>query len=88
MIDLHRFGRFPLTWPVRQGKDLAQLLFSTFDVPGITAGDRVRFWKHYRGGDWAEATRPPAVLGRFVRLKAMSYSRHNSKHDLAVPRKD
>jgi heptose I phosphotransferase len=87
MIDLHRLARFPFTWPVWHTKDLAQFLFSSFDVTGITPRDRLRFWKLYCGGDWAGWKRP-SILGRFVRLKAANYLRHNRKHDLAVPRKD
>jgi Lipopolysaccharide kinase (Kdo/WaaP) family len=88
MIDFHRLGKFPFTWPVWQVKDLAQFLFSTFDVPGIGARDRVRFWKHYRDGDWGTSSRPPGVVSRFARWKAAGYARHNARHDLAVARKD
>jgi heptose I phosphotransferase len=88
MIDFHRYDRFPFTWPIQQVKDLAQLLFSTVGVPGLTPRDRVRFWKRYRAGDWGNASRPPAVLRRIVPWKAWQYGRHNKKHALSVPRKD
>jgi heptose I phosphotransferase len=88
VIDFHRFGRFPLSWPFRQVKDLAQFLFSTVGVAGITPRDLVRFWTNYRDGDWARVTKPPTGLLRFIQWKARQYGRHNRKHDLAVPRKD
>jgi heptose I phosphotransferase len=88
MIDFHRFGRFPLTWPVRQLKDLAQFLFSSFGVPGVSARDRARFWRRYRGGDWGRVVRPPAIFRWLVPWKAWRYGRHNNKHALSVPRKD
>jgi heptose I phosphotransferase len=88
MIDFHRLGKFPLTWPLQQGKDLAQLLFSSTDVRGVMPRDRVRFWKLYGRGHWGRVTRPPSWLRRYVRMKAARYGRHNAKHDLAVPRKD
>ncbi len=88
MIDFHRLGKFPLTWPMQQLKDLGQFLFSSFDVPGVTVRDRARFWKLYREGDWGRVTRPPTLLRRFALWKAAKYGRHNAKHNLAVPRKD
>jgi hypothetical protein len=71
MIDLHRLGRHRLTAPWWQGKDLAQLLYSS-DVPGVTARDRVRFWKLYRAG-WQG---PRRWLLPLVRWKWRLYERH------------
>ena len=48
LIDLHRLGRHPWTWPWWRMKDLAQLLYST-EVPGVDARDRLYFWRMYRG---------------------------------------
>jgi hypothetical protein len=76
LIDLHRIGRHPWTWPWWQAKDLAQLLYSSA-VPGVTERDRLWFWRVYRGGD-----RPgPADrwLRWWVRLKSWGYRRHNRR---------
>jgi heptose I phosphotransferase len=74
MIDLHRFARHPLTWRWWQLKDLAQLLYSTH-VAGITAKDRVRFWKLYAGpgrncgiGPWVR---------RLILVRWNNYRGHN-----------
>jgi heptose I phosphotransferase len=76
LIDLHRLGHHPRTWPWWQAKDLAQLLYSS-EVPGVTARDRLRFWRAYLGGN----VRGPAVrwLRWWVRVKAWSYRRHNRR---------
>lgn len=79
MIDFHRLGRYRWFWAKWQAKDLAQLLYSTFDVPGVTARDRVRFWKLYRGGVWPGVTPPPRVVHSLAALKATRYYRHNQK---------
>jgi hypothetical protein len=81
MIDLHRLARHSLTAPWWQMKDLAQLLYSS-DVPGVTARDRVRFWKLYREG-WAGA--PRQWLRPLVRWKWNLYRRHNRRKPSAVP---
>src|SRR5262249_21920253 len=49
MIDLHRLARHPLLATWFRIKDLAQFLYSS-EVPGVTARDRLRFWKLYSGG--------------------------------------
>jgi heptose I phosphotransferase len=80
MIDFHRLGWHRLTGRWYQVKDLAQLLFSTLDqVPGITARDRLRFWKLYREGDWTGSHRPPQWLRAAIRWKWKLYDRHNRK---------
>src|SRR5262249_57605516 len=48
LIDLHRLAHHPWTWRLWQSKDLAQLLYSS-DVTGVTARDRLRFWRPYLG---------------------------------------
>jgi hypothetical protein len=75
MIDLHRLGHHPFTWRVWQLKDLAELLYSS-NVQGVTARDRLHFWRAYIGTDrrldawW---------LRRVVLLKWARYRRHNQK---------
>lgn len=80
MIDFHRMGHHRWLGLRFQMKDLAQLAFSTTDTPGVTARDRVRFWKLYRDGDWAGARRPRNWLRWPVRQKWKQYDRHNRKH--------
>jgi heptose I phosphotransferase len=46
IIDLHRLARHPWTWRWWRVKDLAQLLYSSH-VPGVTARDRLHFWRAY-----------------------------------------
>ena len=74
LIDLHRLGRHsfaPRRWLV---KDLGQLLFSTFAVPGVDDRDRLRFWRHYLR---LASPRSPRSLLRAVRAKAARYEAHN-----------
>ena len=78
LIDLHRLGHHPLTWPWWQIKDLAQLLYSSA-VAGVTPRDRLRFWHAYA------KSRRPGLVARLVRwaivLKAGRYRRHNQPQD-------
>lgn len=79
LIDFHRLGRYRLFWAKWQAKDLAQLLYSTFDIPGITARDRVRFWKLLVEGDWGNVAKPPRIVRFTAAIKADRYYRHNLK---------
>ncbi|HEY2910773.1 MAG TPA: lipopolysaccharide kinase InaA family protein [Gemmataceae bacterium] len=79
MIDLHRLARHPATALWWQVKDLAQLLYSSA-VPGVTARDRLRFWKLYRG-DWPGA--PRNLLRPLIRLKWNLYCRHARRRQMS-----
>jgi hypothetical protein len=75
LIDFHRLGMHPVLWRLWQVKDLAQLLYSS-ELPGVTARDRLRFWKIYRQSrkgldQW--------WLRRAVVLKGLRYRQHNQK---------
>src|SRR4051812_9022423 len=74
MIDLHRLGRH--TWTRRwwQLKDLAQLAYSS-NVPGVTARDRVRFWRLYAGPVRRDGWWP--WLRRGILLRWKNYRRHH-----------
>jgi heptose I phosphotransferase len=76
LIDLHRLGPHPWTWRLWQVKDLAQLLYSS-EVAGVTARDRLRFWRMYLGA----GRRSPSGrwLRRWVLFKWQRYRRHNHK---------
>jgi heptose I phosphotransferase len=75
MIDLHRLGRHSVTRHWWTAKDLAQLLYSSDDVSGVTARDRVGFWRAYG--------RRNGLIGRLltwaIRIKWRLYQRHNRK---------
>lgn len=73
MIDLHRLARHPVTAAWWRVKDLAQFLYSS-DVPGVTARDRLRFWKLYRAG-WPGSP-PGNWLRPLIRWKWRLYERH------------
>ncbi len=76
LIDLHRLGHHP--WVPRrwQVKDLAQLLFSTWGVPGIDDHDRFQFLRAYFGSSSRTGTQ--VRLLRSVIKKAKRYARHNA----------
>jgi heptose I phosphotransferase len=78
LIDLHRLARHPWTWRVWQVKDLAQLLYSS-EVSGITASDRLRFWRLYLG---SSARGEARWLRWWVLMKWRRYRRHNRKAKL------
>jgi heptose I phosphotransferase len=82
MIDLHRLARHTVTGRWWQVKDLAQLAFSS-EVAGVTARDRLRFWKLYRRG-WPGRA-PGGWLAPLIRWKWRLYRRHNERKPSAVP---
>lgn len=84
VIDLHRLQRHPVTrlwWAV---KDLAQLLYSS-DVPGVTAKDRLRFWKEYRRADWGGVKPTPEWVLPGVRWKWRNYQNQAERRRLRNP---
>jgi heptose I phosphotransferase len=76
LIDLHRLAHHRWTWRFWQVKDLAQLLYSS-DIAGITARDRLRFWRFYLGA--RRRTWLGRLLRRLVHFKWQRYRRHNAK---------
>src|SRR5581483_1186455 len=74
MIDLHRLGHHPRTWRWWQLKDLAQLLYSS-DVIGVSARDRLRFWRLYAGRQRRWGWWPWLRRGVLVRWR--NYRRHH-----------
>jgi hypothetical protein len=78
MIDLHRLGHHPWTWPLWQWKDLAQLLYSS-EIEGVSASDRLRFWQLYRGH--VPRSRWMRWLEWCIRLKWARYRDHNRKRE-------
>jgi heptose I phosphotransferase len=74
LIDLHRLSSRRIAADWLRWKDLAQLLYSTFDVEGIDDRDRLRFWRSYR-------KRCPVALASLqaaiVRFRAGRYRAHN-----------
>jgi Lipopolysaccharide kinase (Kdo/WaaP) family len=74
IIDLHRLslhGWTALWWKI---KDLAELLYSS-EIPGVTARDRLAFWRAYGGG----RSFLGRLLGWCVRRKWRLYRRHNRR---------
>jgi heptose I phosphotransferase len=77
LIDLHRLGHHPWTWLWWRAKDLAQLLYSS-DVQGVTASDRLWFWRAYRTAD--RLTWAAAWLEAVIRFKSWNnHRRHRRK---------
>ena len=66
LIDLHRLARHAWTWPIWLTKDLAQLWYSS-EIPGVTARDRIAFWRAYL--QEAGLRRAPRWLVAGVRLR-------------------
>jgi len=75
VIDLHRLARHPFTAPWRKVKDLAELIYSS-EIPGVTARDRLAFWRAYRG------KRQRGWLARAICWKWSLYRAHNQKRKL------
>jgi len=76
LIDLHRLGHHPWTWPWWLVKDLGQLWYSS-EVPGVSGRDRVFFWRAYRKANpevWASGW-----LRALIALRAWSYRRHSRR---------
>ncbi len=78
LIDLHRLTHHRWAWRLWQAKDLAQLLYSS-EVEGVTARDRLLFWRLYLG----EGRRGRAArwLRRAVVFKWGRYRRHNRRKE-------
>lgn len=76
LIDLHRLAHHPWMWRWWQAKDLGQLLFSS-ELSGITARDRLYFWRAYHGSD--RKLRRVRWLREVVRLRAWTYLRHERR---------
>jgi heptose I phosphotransferase len=76
LIDLHRLGHHPWSGHWWQLKDLAQLLYSSA-VTGVTARDRLRFWRLYAGPGRRRGWGP--WLRRGVLLRWRNYRRHNDR---------
>jgi Lipopolysaccharide kinase (Kdo/WaaP) family len=76
LIDLHRLSRHRWTWRFWQTKDLAQLLYSS-EVPGVTARDRLRFWRLYLGQ--GRKTFLGRLAGWLIRLRWRRYRQHNER---------
>jgi hypothetical protein len=87
MIDFHRFAFQRLGWQWYLIKDLAQFWYSS-DVPGVTTRDRLRFWKAYRGGDWAPASAPGQWFRKPIWRKYQLYANQHLRRArrLARPR--
>jgi len=77
MIDFHRLAHHPLAAPWWRIKDLGQLLYSS-NVEGVTARDRLRFFRAYAG------TKKRTLLFRFVKLRGGLYRQHNQKRRRAA----
>lgn len=73
MIDFHRLAHHPWTWRWWRVKDLGQLLYSS-RVEGVTACDRLRFWRAYVGPG-----KTARLLRWLVRMRGGLYHRQNDR---------
>jgi heptose I phosphotransferase len=76
LIDFHRLGHHPWTWRWWRAKDLGQLLYSSH-VPGVTARDRLRFWRAYLAADRLGWT--ARWIQRSARIRATNHQRHHDR---------
>jgi heptose I phosphotransferase len=74
LIDLHRLAHHGIARTRWRVKDLGQLLYSSLDVDGVCARDRLRFWRCYCGMVRPRFRRIQAYL---IRAKAARYLAHN-----------
>ncbi len=81
LIDLHRLGHHPWTWPWWRIKDLGQLLYSSH-VRGVDDRDRLWFGRLYFGK--ARRYRTIRWLRQIIRLQAWNYQR---RHDRKLRRR-
>jgi hypothetical protein len=79
MIDFHRLGAHPWTWPVWQVKDLAELLYSSA-VEGVGLRDRLRFWRHYSREQ--QTGLAAGMLRWLILAKWRRYRSHNAKRQI------
>jgi heptose I phosphotransferase len=77
LIDLHRLCRNPWTPMLPRAKDLGQLLYSS-DLTGVTARDRVRFWRQYVCGECLSGFQR-RLLRWIIRYKAWVYHRNHRR---------
>ncbi|MBL8823588.1 MAG: lipopolysaccharide kinase [Planctomycetia bacterium] len=75
IIDLHRMGHHPLLGWRWQIKDLAQFLYSTWNVTGIAESDRSQFMHNYLQTD--RLTEHEKSWWHLIQNKARRYARHN-----------
>jgi heptose I phosphotransferase len=76
LIDLHRLGHHPWTWPWWRAKDLAQLLYSSH-IPGVDVRDRLWFGRLYFGA--AHRCWSIRRLRQIIRLQAWNYQRRHDR---------
>lgn len=81
MIDFHRLAHRRSCWQWWQLKDLAQLLYSSA-VVGVTARDRLRFWKLYAGTARHRGLGP--WLRRLIVVRWKNYQGHNAARKAAA----
>jgi heptose I phosphotransferase len=76
LIDLHRLGHHPWTWPWWLAKDLGQLWYSS-EVTGVSGRDRAYFWRAYRRANPQAQT--SFWLRALIGFKAWNYRRHSRR---------
>jgi len=86
VIDFHRMAQHRLGWQWFLVKDLAQLMYSS-EVPGVTVRDRLRFWKHYREGDWQPVQAPGHWMRSMIARKYRLYANQSIRREKRERRK-